>query len=78
MMTPVAREHTTRTLGAPPDWDEAIDGPCKTLPVTDCVGVMYSYWKPSPKERLRIFRGGLVRLGVAGRVHPPVSIDTEE
>lgn len=37
---------------------------------------MFSYWRPSFVERLRILFGGHVRLGVFGNAHPPVSIDT--
>ncbi len=75
-MYPVSKEHTTRTLGKPDGWD-AKRGPCIGLPVTDAEGIMYSYWKPTIIERLRILFGRQVRLAVVGSAHPPVAVDTE-
>ena len=41
------------------------------------VRVMASSWSPSPSELNTLLRGGTVVLRVAGRVHPPVSMDVE-
>lgn len=74
-MKPIRMPHTTRTLGAPNDWDEKRNGVCVGLPITDSNGVMLSYWKPSWKQRLLILAGRPIRLGVFGASHPPVSLD---
>lgn len=73
-----ARRHPTNNaiLGAPAGWDEQADGECIDLPITHAHGAMFSYWRPSLRERLAILFGGHVRLGVFGDRHPPVSVDT--
>lgn len=76
-MTPIRHPQTTRTLGAPADWDEGLHGPCVGLPITDSGGVMYSYWRPTWPDRLRVLVGSPVRLSVVGKTHPPVMLDTE-
>jgi hypothetical protein len=55
-----------------------VHGECEGLPIAVNDNVMFSYWRPSPVEVLRILRGKPIRLGVFGTGHPPVSIDTEE
>jgi hypothetical protein len=78
-MIPTRNELTTRTLGAPPDWNEEARGPCIGLPVAFDSNdpAFYSYWKATWRERLAILFGRPVRLCVASRSHPPVHIDTE-
>ena len=76
-MEPTTMPHTTRTLGAPRGWDEAKNGPCVGLPITDGDGVMLSYWRPSWKQRLLVLAGRPVRLAVWGASHPPVCLDVE-
>jgi hypothetical protein len=76
-MEPVRTKNTTRVLGAPRGWDEEKNGTCGGLPITDGAGVMFSEWRPSWRERLRIAFGGRVRLAVFGGGHPPVAVDTE-
>lgn len=68
--------NTTATLAAPDGWDEHEDGECLGLPIVEAHGCMFSYWRPSLAERLKIALGGHIRLAVFGRQHPPVSIDT--
>lgn len=75
-MEPIRTETTTRVLGQPADWDEARFGPCSGLPVTDSDGLIYSYWRPTWRERLAVLRGRPVRLCVAGLAHPAVAVDT--
>lgn len=73
----------TRSLGAPPDWDES-KGTCETLPVrdvqTDIGHCMISAWKPSAEELAALNAGQAVHLWVYGIAHPVVSVtvgDTE-
>ena len=75
-MQPIRMPHTTRTIGAPRDWDEKLNGPCIGLPVTDSGGTMLSFWKPSWMQRLLVLAGRPVRLAVRGASHPPVWLDT--
>ncbi len=68
---------TTVVLGEPADWDEDADGVCEGLPIMETdFGVMYSWWKPTWRDRLAMIFGRSLRLGVFGRAHPPVSLDT--
>lgn len=76
-MEPIWTPDTTRAVGAPTDWNAGKYGKCIKLPIVDHDGVMYSYWRPSPTERLAIFRGTPVRLAVVDIIHPPVAIDTQ-
>ena len=77
-MRPIRTPGTTRVQTPPSDWDLANYGECVGLPVVDHDGVMFSYWRPSPAERLAIFRGSPVRLAVLGSRHAPVAIDVEQ
>ncbi len=76
-MTPIRMPHTNRILIAPKNWDIS-KGECKELPISDYEGVIYSYWKPTLKERVKILLGYKIRLCVASSIHPPVHIDTEK
>lgn len=71
----------TRTLGAPPDWDEERDGLCGGLPILDTMEggqpVMISAWQPTPEELLALMAGASVYLKVVGRGHPPVMVWVE-
>jgi hypothetical protein len=64
----------TRILGAPKEWDAEKHGTCVGLPIIDAHGQMYSYWRPTMMERLRVAIGVPVRLSVVGKSHPPVAI----
>ena len=68
-MRPIRHPTTTATLAEPDGWDEAADGECLGLPITQSAGVMSSYWRPSLRERLAIAFGRPVRLGVFGDGH---------
>jgi hypothetical protein len=76
-MMPVEKSHTNMRLGKPRNWDES-RGECEVLPVTSLEGVLYSYWKATWIDRLRILIGRHVKLSVVGNSHPPVWIDTEK
>lgn len=73
-MTPINFEQSTRTLGAPLDWDEERNGPCGGLPVWDDGERLVSCWRPTWRERLVILFGGPVWLSVFARGHPPVAV----
>lgn len=75
-MTPFRHPTTNTTLEAPDDWDVEANGECIGLPITQSGSTMFSFWRPTWRERLRLLFGGHIRLGVVGRGHPPVSLDT--
>jgi len=76
-ITPIRTDMTTHELGKPADWDEAVNGPCETLPVVrnDAAALSYSYWRIPFGHRLAILFGVPLRLCVASYTHPAVSLD---
>lgn len=74
-MKPYKHAMTTHTLGAPVGWDEQKYGPCAGLPVLHHEGVIYSFWRPSIRERIALLFGRSVQLGVVSNAQPPVSIE---
>lgn len=64
-----------RVLAAPSNWDDSGYGPCKGLPVQFDSGIIYSSWKPSFRERLRVLFGTPIRLSVFSHAMPPVAIE---
>jgi hypothetical protein len=75
-MQPVVKlGYTTRVLGAPYNWNEAKDGPCKGLPIAESNGMIHSYWQLSWKELLKLLFYREVRLTIFGKSHPPVALD---
>jgi hypothetical protein len=77
-MRPIQKPHFTRVLMPPSGWNAEKCGGCSALPITDSEGVMYSYWRPSWRERLSVLIGKHVRVCVLGTVHPPVALDTDD
>lgn len=75
-MKPARHPSNNLRLVEPDGWDEAADGECTDLSVTAAHGVLFSYWRPSLKERLALIFGRKLRLGIFGTAHPPVSLDT--
>ena len=74
-MKPIRTENTTSVLGKLSDWDEHMRGPCGGLPICRTAdGEMFSWWRPSFRERLALLFGGNVRLCVVGGLHPPVAL----
>lgn len=65
-----------RRIGAPKDWDQALDGECGTIFVVDAtdllsgMNIMYSVYKPTDEEIEELKKGGVIRLGILGRSHP--------
>ncbi len=70
---------STRTLGAPRDWDPKAQGPCGGLPIRDELTTagpaMTSAWLPTPEEITRIAAGAPIYLTVVGQGHPPVAMN---
>jgi hypothetical protein len=81
-MTPVSQPHCNLLLRPPAKENDCgcFAKPVKDLPAFSAHdGTVYSYWKPSLRERLRILSGVPVRLGVHGHGgHPPVSLQVED
>jgi hypothetical protein len=72
---------STHALGAPKDWDNAVDGNCCTLHVrwVQEGGHMcaQSAWEPTPAELAMLNNGGSVVLSIVGG-QPPVMLSVEE
>jgi len=69
----------SRPIGKPVNWDEARDGPCGTLHVVDHVdaqghATMFSFYKPTAEDILALANGGMLRLGILGKVHPVINM----
>lgn len=77
-MIPARHPSTTRSLGAPSDWDEDRSGRCSALPVADVEvegePYMESLWEPTPEELGALDMGEKVILRIRGRAHPVVSV----
>ena len=78
MPIPIRIMNATRTLGAPPGWDEERNGPCVGLPIRDeewnGTPVMTSAWEPTAEEIQALQGGAKIELTVIGTGHPPVSL----
>lgn len=77
-MKAIVTRNTNSILGAPRDWNLEKHGPCEGLPIcaTDDP-YMYSWWRPTWRERLALLFGHSVRLCVVGTSHPPVALEVE-
>lgn len=74
-MNPIDFPEAQKVLGAPPGWDEELNGPCVGLPVTIIGDTCFSVWEPTPEERAEIAAGANILLGVvSGQSQPPVSL----
>ena len=79
-MDPATNPSATRRLGAPPNWDPQVHGPCGALEIADVIDqssgghVMESLWRPSAEELEALANGGLVILGIFGTEHPVVYV----
>ncbi len=69
--------HNNMILKAPRHWDAEEHGNCEDLHITKHEGVMYSYHKPSWKEKILILFGRPIRLCICANYHPPVALDCE-
>ncbi len=77
-MKPITRSHTNKIFNKPVNWNSKNYGICDSLPVSDYQGVLYSYWKPSWKEKFKILFGYPIRLSIASSIQPPVFLDVEK
>jgi hypothetical protein len=70
---------TTDQLGAPPNWDEAKEGKCHTLPTVriEDRNSFASFWLPSKEDLEKLNAGLPICLEIIGRVHPVVSVHME-
>lgn len=76
-MKPILFKGFHTILNAPPDWNEKEYGPCEGLPIMRAHDCLYSCWKPSLWERVKLIFGQPITLIVASRVHPPVSLNVK-
>lgn len=71
----------TREIGRPADWDDALDGPCGSVHVRDEIdalsgcNVMWTLWKPTAEELDVLRGGGMLKLGIMGRIHPVIRME---
>lgn len=81
-MLPGRPVNTTRVLGAPVEWDKDRDGSCSSLAIADVEtqagNAMESAWLPLPDELERLIAGAVVKVGLLGRVHPPIYVSVGE
>ena len=77
-------EGETRALGAPVGWDGSY-GECNALPIRDVMTqngpFMVSAWEPTAEELEALKNGATLKLWIAGRIHPVVTVsvgDIEE
>jgi hypothetical protein len=61
-------------LGAPDGWDHEKDGICHTLDIIDQDGIMYTFWRPTPAELVRLMEGHPLQLAIVGSNHPVVAL----
>lgn len=75
-MNPIDFRGANLRLGQPEGYDEALHGPCATLPVHVANGIVTSCWKPTWQERLKVFFGKPVYLLVlsGSETQPPVAL----
>lgn len=76
-MQPISMPHNNCVFHPPSNWNSDEYGVCTSLHVSNYDGVLYSYFKPSWKEKLLILFGKPVRLCVSGSIQPPVALDCE-
>lgn len=78
MPTPIRIMNATRTLGAPPGWDEEKNGTCVGLPIRDedfnGLPAMVSAYEFTPEELVAIQGGAKLELIIVGQAHPPVAL----
>jgi hypothetical protein len=71
-MKNIRHPETNRTFDPPADFDYP------PLPVVNTEYGLMTFWRPTWRDRFRILFGQPVRLTLAGFVHPPVFVDTED
>jgi len=72
---------STREIGRPAGWVDELDGPCGSVHVRDEIdvqsgaNVMWTLWKPTLEDLDVLRGGGMLKLGIMGRVHPVICMD---
>lgn len=75
-MRPILFKGFQTTLGAPANWDEDKFGKCEGLAIRREHGCIYSCWKPSLKERVKLILGQPITMIVNSPVtQPPIALD---
>lgn len=75
-MKPIFFKGFQESLGAPPNWNAAEYGECEILPIRREYGCIYSCWKPSFRERLKLIFGQPITMIVAmPQTQPPISLN---
>lgn len=77
-MEPIQFDNQDRILPSPQNWDEQQHGICRGLPVMFAHGCIYSCWKLSIIERLKVLVGMPITLVVASKSMPPVRFEIGE
>lgn len=78
-MKPVKFKSANAVLGPPEEWDSGIHGECSRLHVLKDNSYIYSCWKPSFGERVKLLFGQPVKLIVAWPMTmPPVALEVGE
>lgn len=81
-MRPARISGATRTLAPPPNWNQEVHGPCRSLAVRDVqitegervYNRMTSAWEPMPEELGWMLAGGDVHFSTPGSSHPPIDL----
>ena len=73
-MIPLNISNATDILVAPENWDSR-NGVCQALAVIREDELIYSFWKPSWKERIKILFGKPIQLSIVSVNQPPVALE---
>lgn len=78
-MKSLKTKFTNMVYTKPEGWDAKTYGECENLYVhLDHENrLIYSYWKPTLKDRIKILLGSPIRLCVNSGTQPPVRLDTD-
>lgn len=78
-MKPVKFKSANAALTSPQNWNDDELGQCETLPIVRAHGCIYSCWKPSFWERVKLVLGHPVQLIVASPItQPPIAMTVGE
>lgn len=78
-MKPILFKGYQAILGAPKNWDAIRDGECEGLPIMRVDGHIYSCWKPSFIERVKLMFGMPITMVVANsKSQPPIALEVRK
>lgn len=77
-MQPTSFIGQTHVLGKPRGWDEKTQGKCEGLPVVITDDGIYSRWKLSFIDRIKVLFGTPITLVVNSGSMPPVALQVTE